>query len=63
MWFRHGERGRELTIGQRVHIAFQLAEDTFNGMGMVQMLVKDLDDGIDTPVTTVEREPEIMASS
>ena len=63
MWFRHGERGRELTIGQRVDIAFQLSEDTFNGMGMVQMLVKDLDDGIDTPVTTVEREPEIMASS
>ena len=63
MWFRHGERVRELTIGQRVDIAFQLSEDTFNGMGMVQMLVKDLDDGIDTPVTTVEREPEIMASS
>jgi single-stranded-DNA-specific exonuclease len=52
MWFRQGERGRELGIGQRVDVAFELAEDTFNGTGIVQMLLKDLDAGV------VVNEPE-----
>ena len=43
MWFRQGERGRHLTIGQSVDVAFELSEDTFNGMGVVQMLIRDLD--------------------
>lgn len=58
VWWRQGGVAGELEIGNRVDVAFELSEDTFNGNGTVQMVVRDVRpagavDGIDIVDTTV----------
>lgn len=52
MWWRKGDVANELEVGDRVDAAFELTENTFNGVGTVQMVLRDLRpagaaDGID----------------
>jgi hypothetical protein len=52
MWWRQGDVARELEVGDRVDVAFELTEDTFNGVGTVQMVLRDIrpagaGDGVD----------------
>ena len=52
VWWRQGAAARELETGDRVDAAFELTEDTFNGAGTVQMVLRDLrpagaGDGVD----------------
>ncbi len=52
MWWRQGGVAGELEVGDRVDVAFELSEDTFNGVGTVQMVVRDIrpagaGDGVD----------------
>ncbi len=73
VWWRQGGAASDLEIGNRVDVAFELSEDTFNGSGTVQMVVRDVrpagaEDGIDFGDTTAgahetskvsENEPEL----
>lgn len=42
VWWRQGAAARDLEIGDRVDVAFELTEDTFSGVGTAQMVVRDL---------------------
>ena len=42
VWWHQGPMAGELEPGQRLDVAYELAEDTFNGMGTVQMVIRDM---------------------
>ena len=42
VWWRQGDAARDIETGDRVDAAFELSEDTFKGMGTVQMVLRDL---------------------
>ena len=42
VWWRKGSLAGELEPGQRLDVAYELSEDTFNGMGTVQMVIRDM---------------------
>lgn len=42
VWWRHGSLAGDLEAGQRLDVAYELTEDTFNGMGTVQMVIRDM---------------------
>ena len=42
VWWRQGQVARELEVGARIDVAFELTEDTFSGVGTVQMVVRDM---------------------
>ncbi|MCY3739092.1 MAG: single-stranded-DNA-specific exonuclease RecJ [Gemmatimonadaceae bacterium] len=43
VWWHQGALARDLETGQRLDVAYELSEDTFNGMGTVQMVIRDMD--------------------
>ena len=42
VWWRQGAAAHEIETGDRVDAAFELSENTFSGVGTVQMVVRDL---------------------
>lgn len=42
VWWHQGPLAGELEPGQRLDVAYELSEDTFNGMGTVQMVIRDM---------------------
>jgi single-stranded-DNA-specific exonuclease len=52
VWWRQGALSKEIEVGDRVDVAFELSEDTFNGMGLVQMTLRDM-----RPAGSPDREP------
>ena len=42
VWWHQGPMAGDLEPGQRLDVAYELSEDTFNGMGTVQMVIRDM---------------------